>query len=216
MGSITETGGDAHVTGQNTPSVSVCGVSLCVCVFMGWQSACWPDVILNRCVLVTVSGDHVLLLSPSSSPSLSSCLSSAARAASCPRAVSSPSVCSASCPVFFFFFVFHQVVFPSLRSDSSSCRTLYPSPQVHPGYTTVPVRVAQLQVSLFRPSHPSIQPGTCRHRARGSRPALRVLLCVCWTVTLCGLVDGWPRDRSFFTEADSRSTVIAPGGHLLI
>lgn len=38
MGSITETGrGDAHVTGQNTPSVGVCDVSLCVCLWGGSQ-----------------------------------------------------------------------------------------------------------------------------------------------------------------------------------
>lgn len=118
--------GDAHVTGKNPLSVGVCfrvcARRLCVCLW-GWgggQSACWPDVILNRCVLVTVSKDHVrfqhhhrllrhchhdspqqrarrLFLAPCRLPLLLRILSG---------------------------LVVYQVVSPSLRSRSCSCCTL--------------------------------------------------------------------------------------------
>lgn len=62
-----------------------------------------------------------------------------------------------------------------------------------------------------RPIHPSSQVHTATARVA---PVLRCvfLLCVCWTVTLCGLVDGWPRDRSFLPRRIHAPLSSLPGG----
>lgn len=154
-------------------------VSVSKCL-LGGQSACWPDVILNRCVLVSVSEDRPLLnhhhhlhhchhdshqqheqrlsLVPRSLPLLR-CILSVFSGLSGGLPPSSQSDSSPGC----------SRHWPAALTDSSIS-----SPQVHSGYITVTGVIVQ--------AVPSRQPGTCRCCARGSCPALRVLLCVWWTV----------------------------------